>query len=262
MASISTSPWPRPSCTPTSGRRPISPGTTDLGSPTRGTTRSSCRRRHPGRVHGRPDRALPEVAAALTDVPVPYTESRDEALRILADLCAQVPDFPTLEARFEQFGFLVAEVRTVQELAETPWARERDVFVEVEPGARVTGAPFRSDGATIGVRGPGAPLRRAHPRGARRALRADRGRPRPARSRRHHPVGLSRRAQVQPYRLASTQPAPVPARRTLRLDEDAPVEPVLGLLARVGQVEADAGRDGVELHVERRTVLGFEAHAR
>ena len=26
--------------------------------------------------------------------------------------------------------------------------------MEVEPGARVTGAPFRSDGATIGVRGP------------------------------------------------------------------------------------------------------------
>jgi crotonobetainyl-CoA:carnitine CoA-transferase CaiB-like acyl-CoA transferase len=101
---------------------------------------------------GDPHSRLPEVAAALTDVPVPYTESRDEALRILADLCAQVPDFPTLEARFEQFGFLVAEVRTVQELAETPWARERDVFVEVEPGARVTGAPFRSDGATIGVR--------------------------------------------------------------------------------------------------------------
>jgi CoA:oxalate CoA-transferase len=103
---------------------------------------------------GDPHSRLPEVAAALTDVPVPYTESRDEALRILADLCAQVPDFPTLEARFEQFGFLVAEVRTVQELAETPWARERDVFVEVEPGARVTGAPFRSDGATIGVRAP------------------------------------------------------------------------------------------------------------
>ena len=42
----------------------------------------------------------------------------------------------------------------VQDLAETPWAREREVFAEVEPGARVTAAPFRSEGATIGVQGP------------------------------------------------------------------------------------------------------------
>ena len=103
---------------------------------------------------GDPTSRLPEIAAALTDAPVSYTESRDEALQILADLCAQVPDFPTLEARFEVFGFLVAEVRTVLDLADTPWAYEREVFVEVEPGARVTGSPFRSDGATVGVRGP------------------------------------------------------------------------------------------------------------
>ena len=48
----------------------------------------------------------------------------------------------------------MSEVRTVQQLAETPWAEERGVFVEVEPGARVAGAPFRSDRADIGVRGP------------------------------------------------------------------------------------------------------------
>ena len=74
-----------------------------------------------------------------------------------------MPDFPTLEARFELFGFLVSEVRTVQQLADTPWADERGVFVEVEPGARVAGAPFRSDRATIGVRGPGAAVRRSTP---------------------------------------------------------------------------------------------------
>ena len=65
-----------------------------------------------------------------------------------------MPDFPALEARFELFGFLVAEVRTVQQLADTPWASERDVFVEVEPGARVAGAPYRSNRAAVGVRGP------------------------------------------------------------------------------------------------------------
>ena len=102
---------------------------------------------------GDPYRRITEIAAALTDAPLPDLHSRDEALQYLADLCAQVPDFATLEARFDVFGFLVAEVRTVQQLAETPWAREREVFAEVEPGARVAAAPFRSDGASIGVRG-------------------------------------------------------------------------------------------------------------
>ena len=100
---------------------------------------------------GDPTGRLIEIAAALTDAPVAPTDSREEALQILGDLCAQVPDFPTLEARFDQFGFLVAEVRTVQDLAETPWAHEREVFTEVEPGARIAAAPFRSRGATIGV---------------------------------------------------------------------------------------------------------------
>jgi len=112
---------------------------------------------------GDPTGRLPEVAAALTDAPVAYTDSREEALRILADLCAQVPDFPTLEARFELFGFLVAEVRTVAALADTPWAAERQVFTEVEPGARVAGAPYRSSASPIGVRGP-APRLAEHTR--------------------------------------------------------------------------------------------------
>ncbi len=103
---------------------------------------------------GDPTSRLIEIAAALTDGPVAPAESRDEALRVMTDLVAQFPDFPTLEARLDLFGFLVAEVRTVQQLADTPWAREREVFVEVEPGARVTATPYRSDRATIGVRGP------------------------------------------------------------------------------------------------------------
>jgi len=103
---------------------------------------------------GDPHRRLPEIAAALTDDPVPHTESRSEALRILGDLVARVPDFAELEARLETFGFLVAEVRSVAQLAETPWAEQRGVFTEVEAGARVTTAPFRSDRSSIGVRGP------------------------------------------------------------------------------------------------------------
>lgn len=112
---------------------------------------------------GDPTDRLPEIAAALTDAPVAPTDSRDEMLRVLGDLCAKVPDFATLEARFEVFGFLVARVRSVAELAETAWAAERAVFTEVEPGARLAGAPFRSDRAVVGVRGP-APRLAEHTR--------------------------------------------------------------------------------------------------
>jgi crotonobetainyl-CoA:carnitine CoA-transferase CaiB-like acyl-CoA transferase len=103
---------------------------------------------------GDPHRRLLEVAAALTDAPVAPTASREETLEVLGRLCANVPDFAALEARLDPFGFLVGEVRTVRQLAATAWAREREVFVEVEPGARVTSTPFRSDTSAIGVRGP------------------------------------------------------------------------------------------------------------
>jgi len=103
---------------------------------------------------GDPTGRLVEIAAAISDDAIEPAKTREEAWRILRELVARVPDFPTLEARFELFGFLVSEVRTVQQLADTPWAEERGVFVEVEPGARVAGAPFHSDRTTVGVRGP------------------------------------------------------------------------------------------------------------
>ena len=112
---------------------------------------------------GDPTGRLVEIAAAISDAPVQPATSREEAWGILRELVVQVPDFPTLEARFELFGFLVSEVRTVQELAATPWAEEREVFVEVEPGARVAGAPFHAERMAVGVRGP-APRFGAHTR--------------------------------------------------------------------------------------------------
>lgn len=103
---------------------------------------------------GDPHPRLPEIAAALTDEPIGYVDTREEALAILSELVARIPDFPTLEARMDQFGFLVAEVRSVADVARTPWAQERRVFREVEPGVRVGAAPFQSSGGDIGVRGP------------------------------------------------------------------------------------------------------------
>ncbi len=48
---------------------------------------------------------------------------------------------------------MTAALRTTFDLATTPWSVDRDAFREVEPGVRVPTAPWRSDGATIGVQG-------------------------------------------------------------------------------------------------------------
>ena len=103
---------------------------------------------------GDPHHRLPEIAAAISDEVIGYTESRDEAVATLARLFAAMPDFPTVEARMATFNFLVAEVRSIPDVAETPWAVEREVFAEVEPGVRVTAAPFRSSTGGVRVQGP------------------------------------------------------------------------------------------------------------
>ncbi|HUP74489.1 MAG TPA: CoA transferase [Acidimicrobiales bacterium] len=72
---------------------------------------------------------------------------------ILQRHAATVPDFAALEARFEAAGIMTASLRTTCDLSTTPWSVDRDAFHEVEPGVRVPTAPWRSDGATIGVRG-------------------------------------------------------------------------------------------------------------
>jgi crotonobetainyl-CoA:carnitine CoA-transferase CaiB-like acyl-CoA transferase len=77
----------------------------------------------------------------------------DEALQQHA---SAVADFAELEARFDRAGMMAAPLRSVRDLSETPWAVDRGAFREVEPGVHVATAPWRSDGATIGVRGTAA----------------------------------------------------------------------------------------------------------
>ena len=71
------------------------------------------------------------------------------------------------------FGFLVAEVRTVAELADTPWAAERGVFTEVEPGARVAGGTVPVRPVADRRARPCATTRATHPRGAAGTPRLD-----------------------------------------------------------------------------------------
>jgi crotonobetainyl-CoA:carnitine CoA-transferase CaiB-like acyl-CoA transferase len=100
---------------------------------------------------GDPHPRFVEIAAALTDDEIVPPGTRDASLRVIAGLVARYPDFPTLEAQLDRFGFLVAEVRTVLDVAGTPWAAERAVFEEVEPGARVPARPFKVRNGVVGV---------------------------------------------------------------------------------------------------------------
>ena len=118
---------------------------------------------------GNPVRSFAQWVEALGGEATPVPASRDQALAVLHDLVATVPDFPTLEARLEQYPMLVAEVRSVADLAATPWAAERGVFTEIEPGARVVAAPYRSRHAPIGASGP-APRKGEHTRAVLREL--------------------------------------------------------------------------------------------
>ena len=181
---------------------------------------------------GDPHPRLPEIAAALSDEPVGHVDTREEALAIVSDLVSRFPDFPTVEARLDTFGFLIAEVRSTAAVADTPWAREREVFREVEPGIRVTASPYRGlrrrDRGTRprpAPRGalPGRPRRAAghERRGARRARGGGAARRAPAarapRLRRSTPPALGSRSareasSAPPRSSRGSARAPRPAR--------------------------------------------------
>ena len=105
------------------------------------------------RALGGDEAVLADARFATRDA---IADHEDEALAVLAHLAARVPDFPTLEAALEAWPMFVAEVRSVAELAETAWATERGVVQEIAPGLPVPAAPWRTDGAAIGVTGPAA----------------------------------------------------------------------------------------------------------
>jgi CoA:oxalate CoA-transferase len=101
-----------------------------------------------------------DSAAIVGDARLADEASRESHRALVDDIlqrhAANVADFADLEARFAADGLMTAALRSVAELSATPWAVERDAFREVEPGVRLPAAPWRSDGATIGVRGTAA----------------------------------------------------------------------------------------------------------
>ena len=62
----------------------------------------------------------------------------------------EVPDVPSLQALAGP-SMLVAEVRTVRELAETDWAQQRGLMAEVAAGLPVPAAPWQSSAGMVGA---------------------------------------------------------------------------------------------------------------
>lgn len=105
--------------------------------------------------------------------PAARAEHRSELDRVLSAWVATFASAADLEAALGASSILAAEVRSVPELADTPWARERGAFVDVElrSGAvvPVPQSPWRFSHAEGGVR-PSVGFRGEHNREVLRDL--------------------------------------------------------------------------------------------
>lgn len=91
--------------------------------------------------------------ASVADRLQHFTDLTDHLVR----WAATVPDAHTFEERCAQFGLAVGVVRSVRELADSDWARERRAITEVPDRIgghlRIPNAPWHFQDSTVGVSG-------------------------------------------------------------------------------------------------------------
>ncbi len=105
-------------------------------------------------------RALGGDDSCLADerfaTPAALAEHHAECLNVLAGLVGRVPNYEVLERSLASSPVLLAEVRSIAELAATPWAGHRGLVTEVARGLPVPAAPWRATRMSVGVSGPPA----------------------------------------------------------------------------------------------------------
>jgi crotonobetainyl-CoA:carnitine CoA-transferase CaiB-like acyl-CoA transferase len=87
---------------------------------------------------------------------------------LILDWAKGIPSFEALHQRVDPHRIAVGIVRSVPELAQTEWARERALVCEPTPGLRFPRVPYRSSQAEIGA-GTRGPRRGEHNREILRA---------------------------------------------------------------------------------------------
>ena len=102
----------------------------------------------------------------------------DELLDELQPASATFEDPETLEAALAEHGLAMGVLRSVREVADSDWAREREAIVEVPDRGggtiRIPNSPVAVQRCRRRGAGPARLPRRAQPRGARRAVRPGR----------------------------------------------------------------------------------------
>lgn len=95
--------------------------------------------------------------------------NRSELDEVILDFAKGFETFEALYRCVDPHRIAVGVVRSVSELAETPWAQERDLVSEPSPGIRFPRVPYRSSRGEIGATG-NAPRRGEHNRTALKRL--------------------------------------------------------------------------------------------
>ena len=90
--------------------------------------------------------------------PASRQQHLDELVGYIRDYARTVPDAEALEAQCGKFKLAVGAIRSVAEVCDSDWARERDVVREVDDRGggtyRIPNAPWKfSDAPDVGVRG-------------------------------------------------------------------------------------------------------------
>ena len=85
-------------------------------------------------------------------------EHLDDLMQYIEEYAAGLPDAEALEARCSQFKLAVGVIRSVADVAESDWAREREVFRDVDDRGggtyRIPNAPWKfGDAPGVGVSG-------------------------------------------------------------------------------------------------------------
>ena len=83
--------------------------------------------------------------------PAARDANREAVLDLLQSFVGGFDAVEELERVLEPFGLPLGAVRSLQDMVQTEWAREREVIVRTDEGIRIPRAPWRSSSSAVGT---------------------------------------------------------------------------------------------------------------